>query len=317
MNTIQKIGLLFLLSLLHFDVQPGFSQDILIANIDVSGDGVPDRIFNSLSGITVIAGNSGSKRVYTISSGGWALIFGNSSGIVDMDGTAGAEIAVNTGSALMIITDRSQSTRNYPIAGAWAVPPGGIADLDGSAGAEIAVATNSNLLVITQRTAGTNSYMISQGSWAVAVDGVDGISDMDGTAGAEIAIASGSQLIVVTHRNASQRSYPIGTSWSILKNGVQNFNCQPGNDIAIVAGVQGQLMIVHPRDASVRSYPIQSIGTSWELIGYGNYDGTPGVEILINSYTLKRDLVVNDCTGTVSTFTGTLRNLQQFQSVPK
>lgn len=306
MKTTQKIALLLLLNILLLNNLPGFSQGLFIARIDVSGDGVKDDIYNSVSSITVIAGNSGVKRVYNISSGAWALIFGDSSSIVDLDGIAGAEIAVNTGSALMVITDRLQSTRNYPIAGGWAVPPGGIADLDGLLGAEIAVATGSNLLVITQRTANTNSYMIGQGGWAVATDGLNGISDMDGIAGAEIAISNGSALVVVTQRNVTQRSYAIGSSWSILKNGIQDFNCQPGNDIVIVAGVQGQLMIVHPRDASTRLYPVQSIGTSWELIGYGNYTGTPGLEILINSFTLKRNLLINDCSGSVSTFTGTL-----------
>ena len=75
-----------------------FAQGVLIATIDVSGDGIADNIYNSGTSITVVRGGGKGTHVYFISSGSWSLIFGNSTGIVDMDGVAGAEIAVVNGS---------------------------------------------------------------------------------------------------------------------------------------------------------------------------------------------------------------------------
>ena len=115
---------------------------------------------------------------------------------------------------------------------------------------------------------------------------------MDGVAGAEIAIANGSYLVVVNPRTQNVASYLIGTNWSILSNGIQNFNGRAGNDIALVVGGTGQLRIVHPVDGSIDAYSTGSTGSSWSLTGYTSFNGY--IRINIYSYSLNRNLVVDD-----------------------
>jgi hypothetical protein len=126
----------------------------------------------------------------------------------------------------------------------------------------------------------------------VATSGVNGVSDMDGIAGAELAIVNGSYLVIVTPRTQSITSYTIATNWSILSNGIQNFNGKAGNDIAIVVGGTGQLRIVHPANGTINAYSTGSTGSSWSLTGYTNYSNY--VRIDIYSYTLGKNLIVDD-----------------------
>lgn len=181
---------------------------VLMGTIDVNGDGVPDNIYNNGSSITVVR-STGVTHQYPISNGSWALLYGDASSIVDLDGVAGAEIPVNIGGSLLIINDRLGSTTNYAIgSGSWAAAPGAITDLDGVAGAEIPIVSGSQLIIITARTGSKTAYPIGSGNWAV----VQGATvDMDGIAGAEIPIISGSQLIIVTARTGSKTAYNISS----------------------------------------------------------------------------------------------------------
>lgn len=254
-----------------------FAQGVLIGTIDVNGDGVADNIYNSGSSITIVHGNNGGTRSYFISSGSWALVFGNSSSIVDLDGVAGAEIPVNVGGALMVITDRTQSVHNYNFSGNWAVAPGGITDMDGVAGAEMAVVNGSYLTIITQRTFNVVNYNIGT-SWSIVPTG---ITDMDGVAGAEIAMASGSNLVILTPKTSSMHSYTIGTNWAVATsgvNGVSDMDGKPGAELAIVSG--SNLVIVTPRTQSIASY---TIATNWSILSNGlqNFNGKAGNDIAL------------------------------------
>lgn len=271
------------------------NNGVLMGTIDVDGDGVPDNIYNNGSFITVVRA-TGLSHQYTVGGGAWALLFGNSSSIVDLDGVAGAEIPVNIGGSLLIINDRQGTTSTYPIgSGSWAAAPGSIADLDGVAGAEIPIVNGSQLIIITARTGTKSSYPISSGNWAVVQGGT---TDLDGVPGAEITMVSGSQLIIFTAKTGQMNSYPMGSgSWAILSNGFQDFDGIAGNDIAITQpeSSRNNLIIVHPKSRTTTTY--STLGY-WYLVSYAN-SGTNGVYINVFSTTYNKNYTVVDATKTI------------------
>ena len=277
MKTLIRLTLVF--GIFLAGITPAMSQGVLIGTIDVSGDGVVDNLYNSGSSLTVVRGNGGGTRAYFISSGSWSLAFGNSSSIVNLDGIAGAEIPVNTGNALMVITDKTQSTVSYAFSGSWSVAPSGITDMDGLAGAEIAVLNGSTLTVVTQRLGSRIDYYVGT-SWSIPSGG---IKDLDGFSGAEIPIVNGQNLTVVTPRTGSTSNYLIGTNWAVVPTGITDMDGTAGAEIAIVNGTN--LKVVTPRTGGTSSY---SIGTTWAVAtsgvnGVSDMDGIAGADIAIVS----------------------------------
>jgi hypothetical protein len=254
-------------------------QSILIGAFDLNGDGTNEQVFNEGSSISVVQSN-GVTASYFISSGPWSILNGTQ-GVIDLDGAAGAEIPINIGSSILVITHRTRSVKPYQVNGSqWALLNNGISDLDGNEGAEIAINIGSSILVITHRTTSVKSYGVS-GSWALLRDG---ITDLDGYPGNEIAINKGSAgVFIITHRTESVKTYDVPNAgyigWSLLENGITDLDGTEGKEIAIVTNT-GLFIIKHRAQSTL----IYGINNGWSLLqgGINDFNGIPGNEIAIN-----------------------------------
>lgn len=256
------------------------AQGVLMGSADLDGDNVAETVYNNGSYITVRSTN-GSSYNYQISTGSWALLYGDFTSVKDLDGTAGAEIPINIGGALKVINHNSRSSYNYQIsAGSWAASPGGITDLNGQAGNEIAIVASDSLRIVDHRARSTSSQPMS-GTYAIAVYG---IRDLDGQPGAEIPIANGSALRVYNYRTRSMSSTPIsGGSWAIcndpgIPNCVSDMNGTPG----------AELVLILPNYIGVYSYATGSmsnyaINAQYAILSDGvrDFNGTTGNEIAV------------------------------------
>ena len=256
------------------------AQGVLMGSADLDGDGIAVTVYNNGSYITVKSTN-GSSYNYQVSSGSWALLYGDFSSVKDLDGVAGAEIPINIGGALMVINHNSRSSYNYQIsAGSWAASPGGITDLNGVAGNEIVIVASDSLKIVDHRARSTSSQPMS-GTYAIAVYG---IKDLDGQPGAEIPIANGSALRVYNYRTRSMSSTPVSSgSWAICND--------PGipNCVSDLNGTAGaELILILPNYISVYSYVTGSmsnyiINAQYAILNDGvrQFDGTTGNEIAV------------------------------------
>jgi hypothetical protein len=272
---------LFALTLMACAWLPGTAsaQGVLMGSADLDGDGIAEQVYNNSSYITVKSTN-GSSYNYQVSTGAWALLYGNFSSVANLDGQAGAEISINRGNSLLVINHNSRSTYSYPMGGSWAASPGGIVDLDGIAGAEIAIVAADALRIVHHSSRSTNSMPMS-GTYAIAVYG---IKDLDGQPGAEIPIANGSALRIYNDRTRSMSSTPVSSgSWAIcndpgIPNCVSNMNGSAG----------AELVLILPNYISVYSYVTGSmsnyiINTQYAILSDGvrDFDGTTGNEIAV------------------------------------
>lgn len=256
------------------------AQGVLMGSADLDGDNIAETVYNNGSYITV-RNTSGSSYNYQVSTGSWALLYGDFSSVKDLDGTAGAEIPINIGGALKVINHNSRSSYNYQIStGSWAASPGGITDLNGIAGNEILIVASDSLKVVDHRARSTSSQPMS-GTYAVAVYG---IRDLDGQPGAEVPIANGSALRVYNYRTRSMSSTPVSSgSWAIcndpiIPNCVSDMNGTPG----------AELVLIKPNVIGVYSYVTGStsnytINTQYAILSDGvrGFDGTTGNEIAV------------------------------------
>lgn len=272
---------LFALALMACAWLPGTAsaQGVLMGSADLDGDGIAEQVYNNGSYITVKSTN-GSSYNYQVSTGSWALLYGNFTSVKDLDGTPGAEIPINIGGALMVINHNSRSSYNYQMSGSWAVSPGGITDLDGIAGNEIAIVASNALRIVHHRSRSTNSMPMS-GTYAIAVYG---IKDLDGQPGAEIPIANGSALRIYNDRTRSMSSTPVSSgSWAICND--------PGipNCVSDMNGSAGaELVLILPNYISVYSYVTGSmnnyiINSQYAILSDGvrDFNGTAGNEIAV------------------------------------
>lgn len=272
---------LFALALVACAWLPGTAsaQGVLMGSADLDGDSVAEQVYNNGSYITV-KNTSGSSYNYQVSTGSWALLYGNFSSVANLDGQAGAEISINRGNSLLVINHNSRSTYSYPMSGSWAASPGGITDLDGIAGAEIAIVAADALRIVHHSSRSTNSMPMS-GTYAIAVYG---IKDLDGQPGAEIPIANGSALRIYNDRTRSMRSTPVSSgSWAVcndpgIPNCVSNMNGSAG----------AELVLILPNYISVYSYVTGSmnnyiINTQYAILSDGvrDFDGTAGNDIAV------------------------------------
>ncbi len=256
------------------------AQGVLMGSADLDGDSVAETVYNNGAYITVRSSN-GSSYNYQVSSGSWALLYGNFTSVQDLDGTPGAEIPINIGGALKVINHNSRSSYNYQIStGSWAASPNGITDLNGVAGNEIVIVASDSLRIVDHRARSTSSQPMS-GTYAIAVYG---IRDLDGQPGAEIPIANGSALRVYNYRTRSMSSTPVsGGSWAICND--------PGipNCVSDLNGTAGaELILILPNYISVYSYVTgsmsnYSINTQYAILSDGvrQFDGTSGNEIAV------------------------------------
>lgn len=257
------------------------AQGVLMGSADLDGDGIAETVYNNGAYITV-KNTSGSSYNYQVSTGSWALLYGNFSSVQDLDGTPGAEIPINIGGALKVINHNTRSSYNYQIStGSWAASPGGITDLNGTAGNEILIVASDSLKVVDHRARSVSSQPMS-GTYAVAVYG---IKDLDGQPGAEVPIANGSALRVYNYRTRSMSSTPVSSgSWAICNDpGI------PGcvSDLNGTAGAE--LILILPNYISVYSYVTGSmsnyiINTQYAILSDGvrQFDGTAGNEIAVS-----------------------------------
>lgn len=272
---------LFALALVACAWLPGTAsaQGVLMGSADLDGDSIAEQVYNNGSYITV-KNTSGSSYNYQVSTGSWALLYGNFSSVANLDGQAGAEISINRGNSLLVINHHSRSTYSYPMSGSWATSPGGITDLDGIAGAEIAIVAADALRIVHHSSHSTNSMPMS-GTYAIAVYG---IKDLDGQPGAEIPIANGSALRIYNDRTRSMRSTPVSSgSWAIcndpgIPNCVSNMNASAG----------AELVLILPNYISVYSYVTGSmnnyiINTQYAILSDGvrDFDGIAGNDIAV------------------------------------
>ena len=272
---------LFALALVACAWLPGTAsaQGVLMGSADLDGDNIAEQVYNNGSYITVKS-TSGSSYNYQVSTGSWALLYGNFSSVANLDGQAGAEISINRGNSLLVINHNSRSTYSYPMSGSWAASPGGITDLDGIAGAEIAIVAADALRIVHHSSRSTNSMPMS-GTYAIAVYG---IKDLDGQPGAEIPIANGSALRIYNDRTRSMRSTPVSSgSWAIcndpgIPNCVSNMNGSAG----------AELVLILPNYISVYSYVTGSmnnyiINTQYAILSDGvrDFDGIAGNDIAV------------------------------------
>lgn len=278
------------------------AQGVLMGSADLDGDNIAETVYNNGSYITV-RNTSGSTYNYQISTGSWALLYGDFSSVKDLDGTAGAEIPINIGGALKVINHNTRSSYNYQIStGSWAASPGGITDLNGIAGNEIAIVVSDSLRIVDHRARSTSSQPMS-GTYAIAVYG---IRDLDGQPGAEIPIANGSALRIYNYRTRSMSSTPISSgSWAICND--------PGipNCVSDMNGTAGaELVLILPNAISVYSYVTGSMSTyninaQYAILSDGvrDFNGTTGNEIAV----ARNDGHINIIyprTGTVQFFNG-------------
>ncbi len=251
-----------------------------MGSADLDGDGSAEQVYNNLSSIRVVSGSSVTN--YSLGFTSWALLYGNFSSVVDLDGSPGAEIPVNTGGQLVVITHRSRGQSTYQIgSGSWAAAPGGIVDLDGQDGAEITIVVPGGLKLITHRSRAARDVNVtgSFGQFAVVSNAV---KDLDGVAGAEIVMTSGGALLIYRYPSGSLNSTFISSgSWSVVttgSNAVVDMDGQPGAELLLA--MTSHMQTYHARTSSLRNYPIS---TQYAVLSDGvrDLDGQPGAEVAV------------------------------------
>lgn len=302
----------------------------LMGSADLDGNGTLETVYNNGASINVVS--AGAVTSYAVSTGSWALLYGNFTSVADLDGTPGAEIPINIGGSMLVIKHRTRDRYSYSMSGSWSAVPGGIvdldgvagkeltlltstglriindrnrtyrdvtiagrygsqfavigkaiADLDGVAGAEIPVASGQYLAVYNDRAQSLSGFSIGANSWAVCTEIVACVSDMEGDPGAELMIVASNTMKIFNYRMQRLNSFAINAQFATLRDGVRDFDGQPGNDIAVSTGY-GDVVVVFPRARTQRLFNhTGTFGTWWELVGYANLDGVAGDEIRVRS----------------------------------
>ncbi|MEQ1512362.1 MAG: hypothetical protein ABL934_06730 [Lysobacteraceae bacterium] len=221
---------------------------ILIANADLNGDGVAEQIYNTGSTITVKNNQGVTTAIYYVA-GSWAMM-----GIADLDGTAGAEIAVRTFTQMIVITHRTKKIYPYDLSiygGAWIGVT--IDEFDGVAGNEVAINTGafsngySSLLFVSHRTHTVKQHFFSTApTW-----GILNINDFNGAAGKEVAINTGTLgYVAILHpKNLVARYYSVGIISQLIS--VSNLDGVAGLEIR-VRGYGNAIYTINDRKGTVK-----------------------------------------------------------------
>ncbi len=232
-----------------------FAQGVLQATADLTGDGVPERVYNMLNGVMRVVNPDGSQHSYFLTSnpGGWAIL-GGQAGIKDLDGIAGGEMAVNVGSVVIVVTHRTNSIQAYSLPGTgWSLLGGaaGISDFDGVAGAEVPINMGPSIIFITHRTGTLQSMATSSGTWFI-LPGPGGINDFDGLPGNEVAItASGGTVRILHPANGVTRNYFVTSgAYSLLA--VGDLDGQPGQEITLRLGTTNNTRVINDRLGTIQ-----------------------------------------------------------------
>lgn len=227
-----------------------FAQGVLQATADLTGDGVPEKIYNALNGMMRVVNPNGTQQMYFIANntGGWAIL-GGEAGIKDLDGVAGGEIAVNAGSVVVVVTHRTQSTRAYSLpSNSWALLGGaaGISDYDGVGGAEVPINMGTVIHLIKHRAGVIQSVATTSGTWFL-LPGPGGINDFDGQPGNDIAITTGNTTVRILHpRSGATRDYYV-TSGGFSLAGVSDLDGSPGQEITLRIGTSQTYRTINDR----------------------------------------------------------------------
>lgn len=232
-----------------------FAQGILQATADLTGDGVPEKVYNALNGMMRVVNPDGSQQMYFITNnpGGWAIL-GGEAGVKDLDGIPGGEMAVNAGAVVIVVTHRTTSTKAYSLpSNGWALlgSAAGISDFDGVAGAEVPINMGTSIIFINHRTQTTSSLATSSGTWFL-LPGPGGINDFDGAPGNEVAIATGTTTVRILHpATGAIRNYYV-TSGGYSLAAVSNLDGQPGQEITLRIGTTNIYRVINDRLGTIQ-----------------------------------------------------------------
>lgn len=271
---------------------------LLIGSADLDGDGLPEDVYNNLSSINVVRGTTVTS--YPIGFTSWALLNGDFSSVVDLDGAPGAEIPVNIGGSLLIIHHATRSTSTYAMGSSWAAAPGGFADLDGQPGKEIVIVTPTGVRIVQERARNVRSVAIS-GQYAVIGAA---ITDLDGTAGAEVPISNGSSLMIYSFVRGVLSSFPMGSgSWAVCTSGsdcVSDMDGLPGAELLIA--VPNAIQVLRYRSGVINNF---FIGQQYATLSAGvrDFDGAAGNDIAM----ARADgglLIIRPASGVIQTING-------------
>jgi hypothetical protein len=225
------------------------AQGVLQATADLTGDGVPEKIYNAGGGLMRVVNPNGTQQSYFITTnpGGWAIL-GGEAGIKDMDGVAGGEMAVNAGAVVIVVTHRTTSTRSYSLpSNGWALlgSAPGITDYDGVAGAEVPINMGTVIHLINHRAGNIRSYATSSGTWFL-LPGPGGINDFDGAPGNDLAITVGGTVRIIHPGNGITRDYFV-TSGAYSLSAVSNLDGLPGQELTFRLGTSQTYRILNDR----------------------------------------------------------------------
>lgn len=232
-----------------------FAQGILHATADLTGDGVPEKIYQAVNGMMRVVNPDGSQHMYFITSnpGGWAIL-GGQAGIKDLDGIPGGEMAVNTGSVVIVVTHRTTSTQSYSLPGTgWSLLGGaaGISDFDGVAGAEVPINMGPSIIFINHRTQTTSALATSSGTWFL-LQAPGGINDFDGVPGNEVAIATGGTTVRILHPATGATSNYYVTSGGYSVAAVSDLDGYPGQEITLRIGTSNIYRVINDRLGTIQ-----------------------------------------------------------------
>lgn len=179
-NRIKGVSLLVILALVVLMLPVPAAADALWGSADVNGDGQVDKIYLTQSTIKIVYANN-STYEYPFNVAQDVLRYA-----VDTDGVAGAELVISRYTKLVIICDRTRSTREYPITSTSSWLIAGCDDLNGIAGQEVIITNGAYLVVVNEKNVSSKSYFIrNDGPWTIMTGG---IVDTDGAPGKEIVI---------------------------------------------------------------------------------------------------------------------------------
>ncbi len=307
MATCAAVALVLLLAPTTARAQHG----TFMGSADLDGNGTVENVYNNLSSINVVSGSTVTN--YSLGFTSWALLYGNFTSVMDLDGLPGAEIPVNTGGQIVVITHRTRDKTTYAVgAGSWSVAAGAIAELDGIPGAEIPIVLPNGIKIINHTDRSTRSANVS-GQFAMVGAAT---KDLDGSPGAELVMVTANGLLIYRYRSGIQSNFISGSGWSVVttgSNAVVDMDGEPGAELLLAH--PNFMQTFHARNSALRSYPIQA---QYAVLADGvrDLDGQPGAEIAVatsnSSLLMLRPRTVQVVTLGGSLQLGTYWNLTSF-----
>jgi hypothetical protein len=174
--------------------------------------------------------------------------------VSDMDGVAGKEIPLESGSNLVIYGRNAilrtvwiTSNNNWKVCTEIA---NCASDMNGTTGAELLLALPNEVKIYSMASGGLSSHWI--GNQYATLN--NGVRDFDGVAGNDIAIARADGMLhVLRPRSGYLQSISgagtFGSSWTLV--GYANLDGVAGDEIRIRSNTNGRTYRVYPRTGSV------------------------------------------------------------------